>query len=83
MVMHDYVRAVAGEVQRDGTAQAFGRAGDQSDFSSEVAGIRIGGWHRQIKKVAHSTLENGRQFGERRRGIANVQRRIGLDAEGC
>ena len=46
MVMHDYIRALAGQVKRDGTAEPFGCAGDQSDFSTELAGIRIGGRHR-------------------------------------
>jgi hypothetical protein len=48
--MHYYVGAVAGEVQGDGTAQAFGRAGDQSDFSIQLAAIGIGGWHGQKKR---------------------------------
>lgn len=54
--MDNYIRAFSGEVQRDGAAQAFGRAGDQSDFSTELAGIRLGGRHRHIKKVAHLAM---------------------------
>ena len=48
--MDNYVRAFAGEVQRDGSAQAFGSAGDESDFSAELAAIGIGGGHRLLKK---------------------------------
>ena len=71
MEMDDYVGAFAGEVQRDGTAQTFGRTGDQSDFASELAAIRIGGRHRQIKKVAQSIEGSGKQFGDSARGCCN------------
>jgi hypothetical protein len=62
MEMDDYIRAFAGEVQRDGTAQAFGGTGYQSDFSGEVAAIRIRGRHLKNKKIAQSTNRRGRQF---------------------
>ena len=48
--MNNYISAFAGEMQRDGTSQAFGCACDQSDFSTEFAAIRIGGRHRRLKK---------------------------------
>ena len=41
MEMDNYIGAFAGEVQRDGTSQAFGGTGDQSDFSTEGAAIGI------------------------------------------
>ena len=47
--MDDNIRALFGQVQRDGAAQAFGRAGNQGDLSSEFGSVRIGGRHRQIK----------------------------------
>jgi hypothetical protein len=47
----DYdIGTFAGEVESDGSAEAFGCTGDQSDFSSEVAAVGIGGGHRLLKK---------------------------------
>jgi hypothetical protein len=37
MEMDNYVSAFAGKVQGDGAAKAFCCAGDQGDFSTEVA----------------------------------------------
>ena len=35
--MNNYVCAFAGEVQGDGLTEAFGRAGNQSDLSTQLA----------------------------------------------
>lgn len=54
MKMDDDIGAVLRQVKCDGAAQALARTGNQGNLSSEVGGIRIGGRHRQIKKVAYS-----------------------------
>ena len=54
--MDDDIGAVLRQVKCDGAAQALARTGNQGNLSSEVGGIRIGGRHRQLKKVAYSAV---------------------------